>query len=106
MHRYLFNKPSEWTYQNWLESEACYLLNQIPCDVLEYIEFNDMTDEEKAAHLKAETTGGYLQMSEKINQRQEWYDSLSDDNKTAIKSIPNFDKDIFKDITGIDIDTD
>ena len=41
---YLFNKPSEWTYQDWLNSEAHYLLNQIPGDVLEYIYFSDMTD--------------------------------------------------------------
>ena len=37
---YLFNKHSEWTYQDWLESGACYLLNQIPDYVLEYIEFD------------------------------------------------------------------
>ena len=54
---YLFNKPSEWTYQDWLNSEARYLLNQIPGDVLEYIYFSDMTDEEKAVsytHLQFE----------------------------------------------------
>ena len=27
---YLFNKPSEWTYEDWLNNEARYLLNQIP----------------------------------------------------------------------------
>lgn len=27
---YLFNKPSPWTYRDWLNSEARFLLNQIP----------------------------------------------------------------------------
>lgn len=30
---YLFNKPSDWTYRDWLNSDARYLLNQIPGDV-------------------------------------------------------------------------
>ena len=34
---YLFNKPSDWTYRDWLNSDARYLLNQIPGDVLEYV---------------------------------------------------------------------
>ena len=29
---HLFNKPSEWTYRDWLNSETRYLLNQIPGD--------------------------------------------------------------------------
>ena len=57
---YLFNKPSDWTYRDWLNSDARYLLNQIPGDVLEYVWFEDMTDEEKTAHPEAKTTGGYL----------------------------------------------
>ena len=101
---YLFNKPSEWTYKDWLNSEARYLLNHISGDVLEYIWFDDMTDEEKATHSEAETTGGYLKMINNEGKAQEWYDDLSDEKKNIIKSIPNFDKVIFKEITGIDVE--
>ena len=31
-------------------------------------------------------------------------DDLSDEKKNIIKSIPNFDKVIFKEITGIDVE--
>lgn len=103
---YLFNKPSEWTYQDWLNSEARYLLNQIPGDVLEYIYLSDMTDEEKAAHPEAETTGGYLKILDNSEYAVIWWRGLSDRQKAVITAIPNFDKEIFKQITGIDVDAD
>ena len=103
---YLFNKPSEWTYQDWLNSEARYLLNQIPGDVLEYIYLSDMTDEEKAAHPEAETTGGYLKILDNSECAVIWWRGLSDRQKAVITAIPNFDKEIFKQITGIDVDAD
>ena len=103
---YLFNKPSEWTYEDWLNSEARYLLNQIPGDVLEYIWLSDMTDEEKAAHPEAETTGGYLKVLDNSECAVIWWRGLSDRQKAIITAIPNFDKAIFKEITGIDIDED
>ncbi|CUP27202.1 PPE-repeat proteins [Flavonifractor plautii] len=101
---YLFNKPSEWTYRDWLNSEARYLLNQIPGDVLEYIWLDDMTDEEKAAHPEAETTGGYLKVLDNSECAVIWWRGLSDRQKNIIAAIPNFDKAIFKEITGIDVD--
>ena len=103
---YLFNKPSEWTYEDWLNSEARYLLNQIPGDVLEYIWLSDMTDEEKAAHPEAETTGGYLKVLDNSECAVIWWRGLSDRQKAIIIAIPNFDKAIFKEITGIDVDED
>ena len=103
---YLFNKPSEWTYEDWLNSEVRYLLNQIPGDVLEYIWLSDMTDEEKAAHPEAETTGGYLKVLDNSECAVIWWRGLSNRQKAIITAIPNFDKAIFKEITGIDIDED
>ena len=103
---HLFNKPSELTYEGWLNSEACYLLNQIPGDVLEYVWLSDMTDEEKAAHPEAETTGGYLKILDNSECAVIWWRGLSDRQKAIITTIPNFDKIIFKEITGIDVDED
>lgn len=103
---YLFNKPSEWNYQDWLNSDARYLLNQIPGNVLEYIWLDDMTDEEKAAHPEAETTGGYLKELDNSECAVIWWRGLSDRQKNIITAIPNFDKAIFKEITGIDVDED
>lgn len=101
---YLFNKPSAWTYRNWLSSDACFLLSQIIGDATKYVFFEDMTDEEKAANPKAETAGGYLkEVRMTAENRQAWWDDLSTYEKNSIFAIPNFDAVIFKEITGIDV---
>ena len=101
---YLFNKPSDWTYRDWLNSDSRYLLNQIPGDVLEYVWFEDMTDEEKTAHPEAKVTGGYLKQLDNSECGSIWWRGLNDYEKSIIKAIPNFDKEIFKEITGVDVD--
>ena len=100
----LFNKPSDITYNDWLRSDARYLLNQIPKDVLEWVYEEDMTDEEKAANPTYETTGGYLKVLNESECGQLWWGSLSDFQKNYIKSIPNFDAEIFEQCTGIKVD--
>lgn len=99
----LFNKPSDITYNDWLRSDARYLLNQIPKDVVEWVYEEDMTDEEKAANPTYETTGGYLKVLNESECGQLWWGSLSDFQK-YIKSIPNFDAEIFEQCTGIKVD--
>ena len=87
----LFNKPSDMTYREWMDSDARYLLNQIPKDVVEWVYEEDMTDEEKAAHPTYETTGGYLKVLDESECGQLWWGSLSDRRKDIIRAIPNFD---------------
>ncbi len=99
----LFNKPSDMTYNDWLRSDARYLLNQIPKDVAEWVSEEDMTDEEKAATPTYKTTGGYLKVLDESENAQLWWDVLSDEQKECIKGIPNFDAEIFKQCTGIDV---
>ena len=99
----LFNKPSNMTYNDWLRSDARYLLNHIPKDVVEWVYEKDMTDEEKAAHPTYETTGGYLRVLDESESAQIWWDGLSETDKSIIKAIPNFDVEIFEECTGIKI---
>lgn len=91
---------------DWLNSEARYLMNQIQGDILEWVYLSDMTDEEKAAHPEAETTGGYLKELDNSECAVIWWRSLNQRQKDVIMTIPNFDKAIFKEITGIDVDAD
>ena len=100
---FLFNKPSDWTYQDWLNSDARYILNCIPSNVLEWIWSDDMTDEEKTEHPEHQVTGGFLKHIKKETGRQMWWDGLSDHEKEIVLNLPNFDKAIFKEITGIDV---
>ena len=99
----LFNKPSDWTYRDWLKSDARSLLNQIPKNVVEWISSSDMSDEEKAAHPEHETTGGYLKILNESECGQMWWNGLRENFRDIIRSLPNFDPEIFKKCTGIDV---
>ena len=99
----LFDKPSDWTYRTWLESDARYLLNRIQMNVVEWIFEEDMTDEEKTENPTYKTTGGYLKVLDESECAQMWWDGLSEHNREIVRSIPNFDKDKFEQITGIKI---
>ena len=100
----LFNKPSDMTYREWIDSDARYLLNRIPKNVVEWIYSEDMTDEEKAEYPTHETTGGYLKVLDESECGQLWWGSLSDRQKNIIKAIPNFDAEIFFQCTGVRVD--
>ena len=99
----LFDKPSDWTYLDWLESEARNLLNDIPKGVVEWIWSVNMTDEEKKANPTYETTGGYLKVLDAFESAQLWWDGLTPSDKERIKSLPNFDAYIFEKCTGIKV---
>ncbi|AVM67803.1 hypothetical protein C3V36_00105 [Lachnospiraceae bacterium oral taxon 500] len=100
---YFFNQPSDWTYRDWVCSEARKILSDMP-KVLEYVQLSDMTDEERKKHPEAETTGGYLREMDNTETVNEWWKKLKEENKEMIMSMPNFDRRIFKQITGIDVD--
>ena len=103
---YMFNKPTDWTLQDWFDSRARHLLNQIDNCPLEYVYLSDMTDEEKAEHPEAETTGDYLKKLTTADNARKWWAGLNADDRNIIFSLPNFDAEIFKEITGIDVDKD
>ena len=103
---YMFNKPTDWTLEHWLNCRARYLLNQIDDCPLEYVWFDSMTDEEKAAHPEAKTTGGYLKERTTADNARKWWAGLSANDRNIIFSLPNFDAAIFKEITGIDVDAE
>jgi len=100
---YMFNKPTDWTFERWFNCRARRLLSDIDDCQLEYVYLSDMTDEEKAAHPEAETTGGYLKERTTADNARKWWAGLSADDRNVILSLPNFDAAIFKEITGIDV---
>jgi len=102
---YMFNKPSEWTYEDWLDSSARKLMKKLGAQNLKCILFRDMTGAEKAEHPEAIITGGYLRPGDK-SDAVSWWKGLSEEEKATIKAIPNFDRGIFMEITGIDVEED
>ena len=100
---FMFNKPSDWTIEDWHCSEAKRLLDNIQRMAFQQIWSEDMTEEEKEQHPEYKITNGYLRKLNQSECGQFWWNTLSDYGKNVIKSLPNFDAEIFKEITGIDV---
>ena len=100
----LFNKRSKWTYRDWRCSLARDLMCDCPHTKTVWINEKYMTDSEKEENPTWECTGGYLKIIEATNEdKQKWWDNLDDEDREEVMSLPNFDKDIFKEITGIEV---
>lgn len=99
----MFNKPSDWTFRKWLESDARWLLNHILKNVTAWVYACDMTDQEKADHPEHKTTGGYLKTLDEADAAQTWWDGLDQCKRDIILDLPNFDADIFFKCTGINV---
>ena len=83
---------------------AYVILSRMQNNLLEYVIWEDMTDEEKNSYPEAEITDGYLKKLNNFECNIKWWRNLSGEEKAVITAIPNFDKEIFKEITGVDID--
>ena len=100
----LFNKKSKWTYHDWIDSEARSVMRNCPYTKTIWIYSSGMTDSEKEKHPTWECTGGYLKTIYVTKEdKQKWWDELDDTEREAVMSLPNFDKEIFKEITGIEV---
>ena len=81
---------------------ACHLLNQIQFMPNVWVWDGYMTVEEKEAHPEYKTTGGFLKVLDTSDCCVRWWKNLDEYQRRIIRSIPNFDAAIFKQITGID----
>ena len=101
---YFFNKPSDITYEAWATSNVKRILRDMPIKHIKWIPESRMTDEEKENNPEYKKIGGYLKEAKATNEeRQNWYKGLGRASKNSIIRMPNFDRDIFKEITGIDV---
>ena len=101
----MFNKPSSWTIADWKKSKARNILNKIPTNKLECVTLANMSNEEKELYPSCETTGGYLkEIKVTVEDKQNWWNDLSESDRKEVLSLPNFDKNIFKEITGINVE--
>lgn len=96
----LFNKPSDWTYPDWINSQANIILSNSPSSLC-WVNKGGMSDEEKKQHPEYLVTNGYLKNAKP--DVQSWWDNLTEEDKETVKAIPNFDAEIFKKITGITV---
>jgi hypothetical protein len=98
----VFNQPCN--IEVWNNSEKPSF---IYFDLTKFISYEKMTEEEKQEYPNAEIIGGYLKKMDYQEAFQKSYNDLSEEeriNQTALlKALPNFDADIFFEISGIRI---
>jgi hypothetical protein len=97
----LFNKVSKMSVKEWEQHECCQMMYAI--DPVIWVPSSIMTDEEKAAHPKHETTEGYLKT---IPLKEAWanfWHNLAEDKKQLFLNLENFDAAIFEEITGVNV---
>ena len=73
-------------------------------DLTTWIYEGDMSDEEKEAHPSYVTTGGYLKIKTYRGAWRENWDNADEEDKRKVLELPNWDNEIFKDISGIDVE--
>ena len=70
-----------------------------------WIPESDMTDEEKKDDPQFFVRQGYLKTYTWEEAWSNYWRDCDDEEKQKVLNLPNFDKDIFKEITGIDVET-
>ena len=89
------------TLYEFINSKYSNALRSVELKLTEWIEY---TEEEMKEDKNKRLIGGYLKEYSYKEACANWWDELTEENKEIIKSIPNFDADKFKEITGIKID--
>ena len=96
----IFNKPSGMSLPDFYASKYWNAICSAPFELTEWIEY---TQVEKETDPKKELISGYLKTYTTGEAWANWWNKLSEENREIIKEIPNFDAEIFKDITGIEV---
>ena len=103
----IFDKESDWTIENWIKSRARDVMLGCPYSYSNFIYESNMTEEEKERHPEHRTIGGYIKtVTITEADRQKWWDDLTEEDKEAVKGLPNFDADKFKECTGIEVESE
>ena len=68
-----------------------------------WVDISDMTEDEKENNLGWEQRGGFLKTLEFKEACRVWWSENEDRHKDFLE-LPNFNAEIFKEITGIDVD--
>ena len=94
----MFNKPTKMR-RNDVSFPGCFYF-----DVVIWVPSDEMTDDEKEGHPEHETTGGYRKTRTLKEAWAEALKDLSDEDRKMILALPNYDPDIFEEITGVRVE--
>ena len=96
----LFNKPSNYTMEEFKRTKWYDALTN---GIFRLTEWVDWTEEELKEYENRKNSGGRQVPIDFKVACKKWWDTLSDEDREIIQTMPNFDKTIFTDITGIEL---
>ena len=97
----MFDKESDWTIDDWINSDARCIMNTCPYTYSSFIDESEMNNEEKENHPEYETIEGYVKTFIATKEdKEKWWNELDEDKKDVIKALPNFDFDKFRQCVG------
>lgn len=95
----IFDIETDMTMKEVVQTDWYRMLFKYSVDLTKWIE---NTDEEKQSD--KDLIGGYLKTHTYKEACKNWWDKYTDEERAVIMSMPNFDKDKFKQITGIEVE--
>ena len=87
------------TWNEWYDHDAYDV--SIDLEVTKWVNWESMTDNEKNDNPKAFVTGGYVRVYDYKEAWANLWAELSDEQKNSFKTLPNYDADVFEEVTGI-----
>lgn len=97
----IFDVETDMTMKKVMQTDWYRMLFRNSLRLNEWIYY---TDEERKADKKKELIGGYLKTYSYKDACKIWWNKYTDKEKAVIMSMPNFDKDKFKQITGLEVE--
>ena len=97
----IFDTETDMTMKEVMQTDWYRMLFKYSINLTKWIEY---TDEEKQFDKDKDLIGGYLKTYTYKEACKNWWDKYTDKEKAIIMSMPNFDKDKFKQITGIEVE--
>lgn len=97
---FLFNKPTSMSRDKICSLKGIQILNW-NFENSWWIYSVNMSDDEKKSNPKYETTGGYLKTVDFKTACKMMWKNLSENERQEVMKLPNFDSNIFYEITGI-----
>jgi len=96
----IFNVSTDMTMREFLDSRYYRAITSSDFKLTEWIPY---TEEEMEKDESKKLIGGYLKTYTYKEACKNWWNGMSSKNKAIICSMPNFDANVFKEITGIEV---
>lgn len=99
---FVFNKPTSMTHSEFQKLPGYRVLRR-NFHLSEWVVESRMTRKEKQEHPEYVAMGGYLKSYDYKTAFRNMWNKFTDMQKQMVTALPNFDAEIFKEITGIDV---